>query len=583
MIDRGSGTNTLVAGDVIRLQPIEGNQSSDDDFRLQNSSPAIDAGDPSSYYLSEPSPNGGRTNLGGLGNTSASTRSSAQTLQVLLPSGFEKLKAGQIVPVGIRGTGLSQTDTTALINSGGSTVDAWLGDRYRSNGSTSTIGTAVNLLSLASAAPAAVYQSFSRAPSGVGQSLNYQLPVPDGSYQIRLHFVEPSLTTVGSRRFNIQLQGATVQSNFDVLAAAGGVRTATARTFNVTASGGTGINLTLLNLTTNEAVLSALELTTANVLAPISPTVKVELSTDNEATWTTIANNVPLDRFGDATWNWTVPSLSTGTIQARIRVTSNDAPTIFGQSPNTFSIAGSGRAFYVNDGSITGDEFTTAIGDDANLGTSPDSPMSTLSALIAAYQPSAGDIIYVDVGNYDLDKNIVLTAQNSGLRIQGPNNGSALLNRANTSSGSYAIELINADNLTLDRISITGGYNGLFAAANSDSDNLTFSNSKVYDNYFAGIYLEATNDGAKLLGNELFGTLGGITTNDQFQGNIYVFGSAAEIRENNSYYVGTGGSGARIGIYANSSSSAPSTISGNTVSNAAKGLKQTMRQSLTTR
>ena len=39
------------------------------DYRLQTGSPAIDAGDPNDNYSIEPSPNGGRINVGAYGNT----------------------------------------------------------------------------------------------------------------------------------------------------------------------------------------------------------------------------------------------------------------------------------------------------------------------------------------------------------------------------------------------------------------------------------------------------------------------------------------------------------------------------------
>ena len=38
-------------------------------------SPAIDSGDPSSDYATEPSPNGGRVNLGNYGNTAEASKS----------------------------------------------------------------------------------------------------------------------------------------------------------------------------------------------------------------------------------------------------------------------------------------------------------------------------------------------------------------------------------------------------------------------------------------------------------------------------------------------------------------------------
>ena len=57
---------------------------------MQPGSPTIDAGDPASYYLAEPAPNGGRVNLGFDGNTPQAATSAAQTVQVLSPNGLEK-------------------------------------------------------------------------------------------------------------------------------------------------------------------------------------------------------------------------------------------------------------------------------------------------------------------------------------------------------------------------------------------------------------------------------------------------------------------------------------------------------------
>ncbi len=573
LTDRGTGNNTVVAGDVVRLQPVVGNGGADEDFNVHISSPAIDTGNPQSYFLTEASPQGGRINLGASGNTHQSTVTSGQTLQVVSPSGFEKLKAGQSVPISIRSSGLTQIETVTLMNSGGTTTNNWLADRYRTGGTATTVGNTVNTSLVIDPAPATVYQSYARAASGVGQILNYSLPVPNGNYQIRLHFVEPTQTAANARRFDIRLQGATVQAGFDIFAAAGGTRIATARTYSVTASGGSGITLDLVNLiSSQEAVLSAIEVWTANPTAPANPTTRLELSDNSGATWSTIASSVPLDRYGQAIFNWTVPTLPVGTTQALIRTVSNDSTTIKGQSPQSFSIAGSGRSFYINDSSATGDEFSTAIGDDANLGTTPDTPMNTLSALLTAYKPTTGDVIYVDSGYYLLDKNIVLTAQNTGLRIQGPATGTALFNRNNTASGNYGIELVNADNVILDRIAVTGGFYGIYASSTSDSDNVTISNSKIFNSYARGIYLDVTNDSALIQGNELYGTRS-VNLTSQFQGNIYINGGSTNIRGNDSYYVGGGDNG--IGIYAIGSSANPNTIADNTITYSKYGIQAT--------
>ena len=97
-------------------------------------------------------------------------------------------------------------------------------------------------------APQAVYQSYRNAPSG---GLSYPLNVPDGDYTIRLHFAEHEFFYVGARVFDIRLQGVTVRSKYDIFADAGAAHRATVQTFTVTASGGTGILLELINRGTN--------------------------------------------------------------------------------------------------------------------------------------------------------------------------------------------------------------------------------------------------------------------------------------------------------------------------------------------
>ena len=43
----------------------------------------------------------------------------------------------------------------------------------------------------------------------------------DGTYSIRLHFVEPDYTSANQRKFDIQLNGSVKQPDYDIYAAAG--------------------------------------------------------------------------------------------------------------------------------------------------------------------------------------------------------------------------------------------------------------------------------------------------------------------------------------------------------------------------
>jgi parallel beta-helix repeat protein len=71
-----------------------------------NQSPAIDAGDGTSPYPLEPSPNGGYINLGAFGNTAQASRSPATYLRVMKPAGGETWSAGQSVTITWRDSGI---------------------------------------------------------------------------------------------------------------------------------------------------------------------------------------------------------------------------------------------------------------------------------------------------------------------------------------------------------------------------------------------------------------------------------------------------------------------------------------------
>ncbi len=91
-----------------------------------------------------------------------------------------------------------------------------------------------------------LYQRERRGFSG-GADLGYGLPVPAGSYSVRLHFAEtaPSNNGPGLRVFDVALEGALVVDDFDIYAAAGGAFAATQLELHTNVSDGT-LNLDLI-------------------------------------------------------------------------------------------------------------------------------------------------------------------------------------------------------------------------------------------------------------------------------------------------------------------------------------------------
>ena len=67
----------------------------------------------------------------------------------------------------------------------------------------------------------------------------YNFTVPNGSHTVTLKFAEIYYTAPGQRIFSVALNGATVLSNFDIVASAGGANIAYDRAFPVTVTNGT--------------------------------------------------------------------------------------------------------------------------------------------------------------------------------------------------------------------------------------------------------------------------------------------------------------------------------------------------------
>ena len=422
-------------------------------------------------------------------------------MQVLSPTtGLEKLQLGQQVTITWRTDGLTLERPVALIDAGGGPVDDFSADTGQTDGGTYTVTTtsAIDLSGVTDPATQAVWQTEASADYFAGNSLSYHLAVPDGVYTVQLDFAELQELGVGQRVFNIELQGNTVLPDYDIVADAGGDFIATAKSFTVTASGGAGINISLVNVTDQPAVLAGIEVYAANPLGVANPTVHIDLSANGGATWTPIATGLSMDQYGQGSYEWTIPTTLTTGNDYLVRVTADEGTDPVGVSNEPFLIANNGNNYYVS-----------PSGNDANSGKSPDQPMASLKALLAAYTMEPGSVIHVDMGTYDLANNIVLGPQDSGVTIEGPQSGGAVFDRGNTNPGAYDFDLQGATNVTLDYLQITGGYEGVNASAGAGSSNLTVANSVLYDNESLEAEIDAGNDNPTFVNDTIYG--GGLT------------------------------------------------------------------------
>ena len=127
----------------------------------------------------------------------------------------------------------SSSGALLQIHAGGGAVGTFVSDEYFNNGNVYSTTNAVSTSGVANAAPAAVYQTERWAPS-----FNYVIPglTAGASYTVRLHFSELTWTASGQRLFNVAINGATVLSNFDIYATAGGEYRALVEQFTAAAN-----------------------------------------------------------------------------------------------------------------------------------------------------------------------------------------------------------------------------------------------------------------------------------------------------------------------------------------------------------
>ena len=70
-------------------------------------------------------------------------------------------------------------------------------------------------------------------------SMSYEIPLPPGDYQVRLHFAELFYTSAGARIFDVDIEGGQGQlSNYDIFIRAGGANIAVVETFMITVNDG---------------------------------------------------------------------------------------------------------------------------------------------------------------------------------------------------------------------------------------------------------------------------------------------------------------------------------------------------------
>ncbi len=138
-------------------------------------------------------------------------------------------KGGEWSGTGIVGSPIYINAGSLSVEEGGHT---WIADQNFINGTTysySPIATVANTSA----------QELYRSERYAASDLLYQIPVPNGAYEVELHFAEiwPGAHNNGVRVFGINLEGTVVENAFDIYAT-GGASTAVIKTYSTSVNDG---------------------------------------------------------------------------------------------------------------------------------------------------------------------------------------------------------------------------------------------------------------------------------------------------------------------------------------------------------
>ncbi len=209
------------------------------------------------------------------------------------------------------------------IDSGGSAAGNFGTDADYSDGSTFSTTSMVGTSGVTNPAPELVYQSERYG--------NFTYTVPGlhagSDYAVRLHFAEIYWTTAGQRIFNVNINGTTVLSNFDIVAA-GGAGMAIVKQFTAAADSSGQISIQFTTVKDN-AKISGIEVQQPSTTAAINAGGNAESNFTGDADYsggtssattstistTGVTNPAPValyqtERFGNFTY--TVPGFAAG-------------------------------------------------------------------------------------------------------------------------------------------------------------------------------------------------------------------------------------------------------------------------------
>lgn len=549
-----------VAADGVRLVKVRADAGLDDNFKLQTGSPAIDAGDPSSAYALEPAPNGGRINLGHDGDTAEATTSPSKLIQVLIPTDIGKIEVGTSTTLVWRSFGLPAVPVPPGVNAAyDATPMAYyrLGDVFGSQAidrsGNSLHGTYKNGVTLGESG----INGFDAATGYDGIDDHVSLPAGFADFTGGMSFsvwVNPSATgtytnfvDLGNGSSGDRIQFGRYYTTDSVYLNVGNY-TATAfgavqenvwQHFAVTMAAdktvriyknGTEIHMSVLsilptNVTRDKNYLAANGITyfagkldeVAIYDRALTPTEVTALAAPANYGLFSVSGNVKLDLLQNGSFvqsitasttdtgdfKWSVPAgLPTGT-GYQVSVSTLDNVTQ-GLSAS-FRVVPGGTQYYVS-----------TTGDNKNSGRSPAEPMRTVRALVNAYDLDAGDVVNVAAGTYRHVTNVIIGIQDSGVKIIGPSVSAGqppavTINRGNTTAGNAVFQLSGGDDVTIEDITATGAFYGVWIPAGGKTDGLILRRMRLAGNAQYGLYANSGNSATRFEDGVATGNIFGLT------------------------------------------------------------------------
>lgn len=257
-------------------------------------------------------------------------------------------------------------------------------------------------------------------------------------------------------------------------------------------------------------------------------TVRIEVSIDNGATWNLVVSNAAAT-LGGITWSsLSVPSSPLALWRVQDEVETN----VVAAAELNFVLHNDPISYFVNDDSLTGDIYSSALGVTTNTGISAGSPKRWVSEILEAYNLEPGDVIYVDTGVYQTSDPTVIGDLDAGDISQDPGRQMTVLGSTNVLAGGTsfilsspnvsAFLLTNTYGVRFKHLDVLAASNGLhiqnsyFIAGDwlnirncedgvlaHTSSNIVLSHSTLVGNRNAGIRFSAGERGVLNVGSSL--------------------------------------------------------------------------------